>query len=499
LERLKRAVIISLFFLNGAAYASNDLLISAESVEYDKEGRSVEATGNVILTYKDIDLKSYHIIFENEERVVYADKGFVLRTEDQLIKGTKLSYGIDSRRGEAENVKVELKGLYMKGGSINIDPERIILEDSSFTTCDQSPPHYKMSASNMTFYPKTKLLYAYWGWFHAEDVPLIPVPTYVYDLNPQDRDRNAAPLPEIGSNDIDGWYAIERLSWHANSRTYGTVSLTYAEKKGPGGGVEANYIADDDVTYNARINTSEKDGWWGGTTYYRYFNTKRNAASSGESTGLYDLLFKRKALLGVNLSSRERINYQRVSLLPEVSLKYSKDYLIDNIKYDWELRSGRIYEEGSALDISRTALNGEITYDFPEIALGVFGLGTDGAAKFYSQGSKWGQVFGTASLNKKFNDTVSGGIGYKHVIANRGSSPFIYENYRFEPEDYVFGDVYFDLYSFRLGVNASYYVPDWDPRDIDYMVMWHLGCMDISATYRALRNEVTFGFLLVSN
>ncbi len=497
LKHLKRAVIISLFFLLGIASAEEDLIINADNVEYDKEKELIEASGNVVATYKDLRIDAAHIIYLTTERRILAPKAFTLVVEDQWIAGETLDYGIDTRRGSAKNVDMIFRGLYLKGRSIELDPEEISLDGASFTSCDADLPHYHISASALTLYPKNRWLAAYWGWFYLGPVPILPVPTYIYDLSPER--RNTAPIPEIGSNDDDGTYVIERLAWHTSRQVYGRVNLTYASKKGPGGGVEGNYIANEWNSCNARIHTSQVDGWWGGLTYLRSFGDEVGRRGSDEFLySLFNVPRNKKMEFELTLSSRERINFFRVSFLPDVALRVNEDYLFDNLKYSGELRGGRVLEESTTLEASRTALTCGLSYDFPISSSLSLIEGLDFVGKWYSEGSIWQKLTGHLGLRKRWSEFFESGLGYKPLLLHEGMSPFNFEKYRFRPSDEIYANSYFDVYGSRLGASVEYYVPSWDAKDIDYFVSTRLHCFDLTFTYRALRNEVQLGIGLVT-
>ena len=490
---------VSLFFLIGAVALAEDITIDADVVEYDKEGGIVEASGDVLVLYKDVRIEAEHVVFITDAKRVFADKGFTLIVEDQFVRGARLDYRIDERTGSAEDVYMVFKGIYLKGQSIELAPEIVTLDGASFTSCeDEDHPHYNLTASNITLYPKENMLFAYWGWFHLVRFPLVPVPTYVYDLRPEAERKNAAPLPEIGSNDEDGWYAIERFAWHSDSKTHGTVGITYATKKGPGGLFDVNHSPDDVTNYYGRVGLSEKDGWWGGITYLRDFGGNGGRPYLRAPENLLDFQLRREMQFEINLSSRERINYERISFLPDVAVKQKRQPLYGDLKYAWEIRGGKVYEESTSLEATRGGLAGTLSYSFPEIPVGIFSLSTNFAGQFYSEGSRWGQIFGNLDLVKAITEYLGVGWGYRHVVENKGSSPFYYENYRFRPSHQMYASSYVDFGAVRLGARAEYYVPSWDAVDIDYTILGRAHCFDVMASYRALRNEFAIGVVLVT-
>ena len=498
MELFKRAVIVSLFFLMGVASAEEDLSIDADNIEYDKTKGVIEAFGSVEATYTNLRINTPHMIYHLAGRLISAEGGFVMLRDDQTIEGQSLNYHIDSKSGTATAVKVSFKGLYLDGKMVRLTTEEITVDDSSFTSCSALYPHYHITASNMTLYPKTNLLFTYWGWFYLGPLPTLPVPAYVYDLGPDGKKKNAAPVPEIGSNDEDGWYAIERVGWHTNSQSYGNVSMTYAEKKGLGGGVDGNYIADEDTRYFAKVGNSGKDGNWGGFSYTKHFGDELAGVSAGGPNNLINLPKGKRMRFDLNVLSRERINYERVSFLPELSLGLNTD-VWNGISYDGDVKWDRILEESTTLEVYRTEFLTGLSYSFPEAALGVLTLGGDLDYKWYSDGSKWFKLIGKTDLTKGWNDFFRTSIGYRHYILMDGNSPFKFEKYRFRPSDDAYIKPIFDLDLGRLVVNVQYYVPSWDLKDVDYSLTTRYHCFDFIIMYRALRDELRFGISFVTD
>jgi len=497
LSHLKRAVIVSLFFLAAAAFAEEDLVINADRVDYDKDRGIVEASGEVIATYQDLTIEAPHIVYFVPARRVFGDKGFVLERGDQRIEGTVLDYGIDSRGGSAESVNMTFKRIFLKGKTVVLGSEEITVNDASFTSCDNPFPHYHLTAQNIKLYPKDYWLAANWGWFYLGPVPVAPVPAYVYDMGPDGKKRNAAPVPEVGSNDVDGGYAIERIGWSATRQVHGNFGFTYTSKNGLGEEVDSTLTLDEDSSFSARLGNLAKEGWYGGLTYSRSFGGEVGGgiASEGQT-----IIPKEKRFgLEVNGSSRERINFYRVSLLPDVALMANEDYLFDNVTYKGQLKWGRIFEEDSHLDAFRTQALLDLSYRIPVGVFGTLSIGGEYNGSYYSQGSRWIQVSDSMGIDKRFNDYLTLGAGLKHLVLNEGLSPFAYELYRYRRSDEIYGTSSMALGFGTIGFRADYYVPSWDPKDIDYFASIRAHCFDLIFTYRALRNEVQLGIGLVAD
>ena len=487
---MKRTVIVSLFFLIGAASAQEELVINADNVDYDKTAGIVDARGSVVLEYGGVTIEAVHVVYDSAKGRAYADEGFTLYVDNQTVAGTTLDYSVSSKEGKAEDVNVYFAGMFMRGKYIEMSPEEITLRESSFTTCDLNPPHYKISASTITIYPKSAFLAAYWGWFHLGPVPLVPVPTYIYDMRPGREGRNAVPVPVVGSNDVDGTYIVERIGWHSSDRLYGDVSLTYATLKGPGGGVSANYLASEEDSYYARIGTNRDDGWWGGLTLYKDFGGEiGEKASDRDMSSVIQTKREKWYSMDINLSSRERINYQHVSFLPEVGLKKNKDFLFGDVKYSAEIRQAKIIEESTTLEASRTTLNLSLFYGYqlsPTLGMSVK---TAYEGKKYTEGSRWDKINGVLTFTNIWNENFTSETGLRHYFLHEGMSPFAFEAYWYRPSDEIFLGTVADFKWWKYGFNLEYYIPSWDLKDVDHSVSAQIHCAMATVTYRVMRKE----------
>ncbi len=474
-----------------------DLIINADNVSFDKERNLVEATGSVEVIYKDVTVNGNHIVYNTSTETVRAEKGFVLDYEGITMEGDWLDYQIKSKKGKASKFMFIYRGLRMGGGEIDFGMEEFRLNDATFTTCDLEWPHYHVTAREIILDPKYGWLVAYWGFFWLGRIPLIPVPTYIYDVSAEERgEKNLPPFPEISSNDEDGVFINERLAWHIRREFSGTYSINYATKKGFGGGADANYILNETSRGDIRLYGNGTDGLWGGVTHRLFFG-----GEVGEEAEIPFVFFARPRYyryeLETNLSHRERINYQRVSLYPEIAFRSRRgEILRKEIRYDAELSAAKVAEEDN-IDLARGRGDFTLYGDFPETALGKITPSLSLDARFYSDGGKWTKTMGGLQIRKNFAKNLSLGLGYLHYFSVEGISPFAFEMYRFNSVDRLTSDLFFLLGETGAGVFASYFTDTWQAEDIDYSLFFRLHCYNLIIKYRSLRREFEMGFSLV--
>ncbi len=476
--------------------------IDADSVHYDKSGSFVEASGSVEARYKNVKIKSSHIKYYSENSRVVADEGFSLSRDNIDIVGRKLDYFLKTQSGSAESVRLSMGNTWASGESVTIDPEVVDLKDASFSSCDLLVPHYKIASSDMAYYFNTGWIVESWGMFYLNNLPVLPVPTYVYDtgaIGGMYSKRNPAPLPDIGSNDVDGTYLDEKIVWRITNYSYGMLDLGYATKKGGSIGFEGNYFLNDQNEGRLRVFTSQNDGGWGGISHTYYFGDP--IISENTRQLLYQILDvppRRKYSVTVDTSWRERINYERISYLPLVTLHYiDVPFPVLNFTPRVEVSLGSISEESTGLHVFKGQIRNSLDYLHP-VGTDSLLFGLDNSYAAYDSSSSWFSILGRVDYKKKLSDPVEVSAGYSHYFINNGASPFRYENYRYFPYDEIRAGITLRSGDSSVGLKLSYNSPLLTVRDIDYNATIGLHCFDLGLTYRAARGEFEFNLSLAS-
>lgn len=487
----------ALVLLAGAAWSvEKDLKINAHSVDYDNVHNLIEATGSVEALYKDFSASGEHLIYHTDTRVLTMDRGFKFKYEEVDLKGGQLTYEVQSRRGEAQKVSALYDRLTLTGQKVNFDPEKLELHDAGFNSCGLAGPHYNFTASDIQLYPKSGWLVAYWGLFYLQGIPTIPVPVYIYDVEAQRRgEGNVLPYPVLGSNAEDGNFISESFAWTRSRELFGSVTLGYLEKKGLSLGVAANYLNDQNNSGKVRLAGNPKDGIWGGWTHQYAFG---DLIIPGEKFAfrLFNLPSFHRYDLVSDLTYRERINYERVSQLPNLKLTVRR---IDwgEIKGVGEAQAGYITEESTGVSLARYSLAADLVRPYPLGGWGYLTPGVNLNGTYYGNHTNWRKIQGRLVWDSTLGENFTTSLGYYHYFLNQGTSPFRYELYRFTSSDQVTAGFIYSWQLSKLGVSAAYNLPSGAPQDIDYLFKVGFHCYSIGATYRAMRNEFYMIFNLI--
>jgi hypothetical protein len=488
-------LILVLALLPSLSHAQlKELTINADKVSLEKEKHRIEAEGSVEATYRDVILHGQHLVYNTSAETFFADRGFTLLYQGITIEGETLDYQVKEYTGTATKVDFYYQGVELRGGRLDFDPDKYEIKGASFTTCDLPGPHYRVTAADLLLYPKYGWMVAYWGYFWLLNVPVVPMPTYIYDFRAQ---KNLPPFPEIGYNEEDGNYINESLAWHLRREFSGTYTLSYAANKGIGGGGQANYILDDRNNGNIRLYGNFKDGLYGGATHIFVFGSEIQREKSS-LIELFPLPKYRQFELESTLSLRERINYQRVSYTPNFRLRSrAGEILRKEAKYDLELGTGLVAEEGNRRLVYGNAYL-KFYGDFQETPVGYIIPSLIADLSHYSNGARWIKPAFELKTAKTLSRDYELDFGYLHYFYVEGASPFNFEMYRFRAADRLRGDLLFKAGETRGKIAASYFLDNWSPEDIDYSLFFTLHCYDLEVTYRSLRKEFLLSFSLAA-
>jgi hypothetical protein len=352
-----------------------------------------------------------------------------------------------------------------------------------------------VTAADILLYPKDRWMVSYWGLFWLGKVPVAVMPTYIYDFTGTSRAQT--PFPDFGSNSEDGSYLTETLAWNLRRELNGTYSISYFSNKGLGLGGSANYIFNDQNSGNVRLNWNGTDRLFGGITHVLSFGERACVAARTPLDFSLQPCYSQYELQ-TTLSSRERINYQRVSFTPDLRL-LSHGGVIGSTeaKYDYELDAGIVAEENNTR-LKRGGGKFRLYEDFPETAFGLVTPSLVWDSLYYSNGAKWVKPSAGLNVTRSFTKDLALGLDYTHYLFIDGASPFNYEMYRYRAADTLGGNLLLKVGETKARIAAVYYLDNWSPEDIDYTLFFIFHCYNLEVTYRSLRSEFLLGFSLAA-
>ncbi len=212
------------------------LIFNADTLEYHDEKGVVEGLGNVHLVYRETDLKADYVRFDLNSKEFSAKGNVVFLEKSQEILAEEMKYNLGGETGTARGVRIFNKPWYIRAEKFEkTGPDKYLLEDGAFTTCDLSPPHYRFTAKRIDVYPGDHLT-AYHTVFRAGRIPLIYLPVWRRSL----QDDPSGLIVRPGYSSEKGAFVLSHYNWYLSEKLNGRWYLDFFDERGWGKGFDVN-------------------------------------------------------------------------------------------------------------------------------------------------------------------------------------------------------------------------------------------------------------------
>ena len=226
-----------LIFSSFALAQAARINFQADYVSWFRNPPSVTGKGKVSLEYEDIRLEADFIKVNLKTLDLEAEGKVNLSIGTRRLKGKSLKYNLKKREGEVLSPEGKEGPILYKAQRVNLMPEKVELSGADVTTCDFSPPHYKIKAKTIMMDFKEEVIVARNATLYVGRYPLFWAPVIVRYLHRENRIM----MPSIGYSDFSGWYVKTGYYYYISPRLYGTFHLDWREKKGFAEGIDASY------------------------------------------------------------------------------------------------------------------------------------------------------------------------------------------------------------------------------------------------------------------
>ncbi|MFC1595933.1 hypothetical protein ACFL4D_01455 [Candidatus Margulisiibacteriota bacterium] len=488
--------------------------VEADSIEYSRDQRFLEASGNVSVEYEDYIITAHYLRIDMERQQAEFGGGFSFTRNQRAIIGEKLFYDLDNQKGQAEDVTIIMGKKKIKGETIRIEKDKVFIKNSTLTTCGLDHPHYKVTASDTTLYLDWGLLISGSGLFWLSDVPVMIVPNYVVGDPLYGKDSfKDTPLPRIGSDRINGTYVKESMNVYADERNTGTAALEWYEKNGWLMGFRHDWRYSRTSFGNIRLRLHTIEGLEGGITH-RFLLT--DPAKQEEPANIIEQFFNFVPFnytpfleAQFDLSSGEIYNddrdHQRVSFLPLITLTIPKQpSMVPNIDHELIFQLGNILEErqptkSQSVNRIHSLFGLDYSWSKPIFWDVRLGLRSGYTGRWYwhkgDLTNSWNVIDGEVSLSKQLYP-FEAEWGYYHNFINVGDSAFLYDSKDALTDDEIRYMLGMDFWEHNLSTSWRYNLPGEYYRDIDVSLKLGLHCWSVILTWREVRQEFNVGVSL---
>ncbi|MBU0701496.1 hypothetical protein KKE26_09460 [bacterium] len=215
--------------LHSNAYAEEVTVEQADYAECQKT--IVNLNGSVTIRYNEQLLQAQELSLNTQTGELTATGSVKLTDSTRAIECNYLDYNLHEKQGEAEDIYVDVKRLFLQAKQARIGTSAIILRHGIVTGCNLKRPHYGIYASSIRLYPNDRIVVKNIV-FKAANVPFFYFPYYSQSL------KDNRPLLELIPSyaDIDGRILKSTYNYLFSEGSKGSIFLDYVEKRGIGSG-----------------------------------------------------------------------------------------------------------------------------------------------------------------------------------------------------------------------------------------------------------------------
>jgi len=222
--------------------------IVADEIWYEKG--AVYARGHVQIRHQDMVLSADAAeVDENQEWAQLYDN-VLLTAPNQRTTADRIRVNLDTGEWHLTEGKTELapsyfsegklkEPVYVGGKALRSVPRLnlVEVEGGGVTTCDLPEPHYDITADRIDIHP-------------GKDITLDHPSVYLFGerilrypgvIRLSLRNRQSKLIPEIGQNEVEGFYAKFAYPYDAGRHADGVIRLNVTTKRGVGLGVDHTY------------------------------------------------------------------------------------------------------------------------------------------------------------------------------------------------------------------------------------------------------------------
>ena len=407
-----------------------DLVIEAEHIEFDAQVPAVEASGNVHFSFDRVSGNTQILRLDWQHDTVQLLNGFGVEDAHNVFSGSNLTLDAVSRNGSIDDFLGSVNKAYIRSKSVQIKPDQLLIDHPEFTTCDQDPPHTKLTASQIVLYPRLAMIVIRDAVLWINNVPVFYLPTYIYG-GPALL-ASAQFIPDIIDEPVQGLTVRQRVGYLINEANAGHVELDWTRNLGFGIGIAHGLRLRNRTEIGSELKVFQGSGWQGhvqiDSKALPIYAEEKNqpllslgglVSSYADDAPQYLINWQLRA------SSREIVNYQRVSALP--ALRLTSTLLAPG--FTAVAASGYFIEENN-MSSGRTRL--ELVGGKTLLLTEFFSLRPNLDAKHsgYSNGNRnWDRVI--AGIDTLWTLTPWDlTLGYSLPLLNNGGSPFLFDTYQ---------------------------------------------------------------------
>lgn len=302
---------------------SEEIILNAENVIYDRQKNRVFAEDNVSVKFKDISLNASFLEYDLESNILYITTQTILSYQGSKLFLDSLVYDMNLDTITALGFYVYYKPWYSLSKVAYINRQNFLLKNAKVSHCEFKNPHYYFSSKKVLIIPKEKIK-LYSPTLVIRKFPLLWMPYYEISLKPSKTYFIVEPgYDSYNGGVIKGKYGIG-ISKDSEFRLL--IDYYFLGKVGLGGefrysslkniGVIYGYLVKDNSQasqWNFRINNTHKlFSFWSFKSNFEMLNDEKISYFYEKENWF---LIKREINSSLSLSRDTQINSFRISYI----------------------------------------------------------------------------------------------------------------------------------------------------------------------------------------
>ena len=301
--------------------------LGGDEVHYDYGLQQIEASGNVEISYKDINIQCEQALIDQTANVILATGKVIVDQNGDIFRGERFLYYIQQQQGWLEPLSMvitdtEIKGqVLLNASDADLKGEAVRLKKAFFSSCELEEPHFQLTAAEIEYFPEDRIIF-HRVWYWEGKLRLLYLPYLAVSLKNKENNFEA----QVGQTGLEGWYLSVGYNYFLNDASYGKVKFRTTEYGGDGIGVE--HTIEGSPTSKWRQEYFVQDNSDHGIPYQDYMyslgyenwsNPKGKVVTSLEN-------WLRNNQYGENYQEKEyNFNYYGISPYPNIYFHFTED------------------------------------------------------------------------------------------------------------------------------------------------------------------------------
>jgi len=219
------------------------IVFSSDQGDFNENTRIINLQGNVQLDELGPDeklvktIKARRLTVNSSSNTIYAPEDFVMNNASGTVYGKSGVFDYASNIGRINYGRFAYQDFFFSGKKVELDPQRYLYKKAEITSCDETPPHFKIKATRIYLAPG-KYFLAYNNFFYLGRLPIFYFPVLYKPL------IGGTPFVSSfypGYDERSGFYIKSNYAYRFNSNVRGKLYLDYFTKLGFGTGGEVDY------------------------------------------------------------------------------------------------------------------------------------------------------------------------------------------------------------------------------------------------------------------